>query len=48
VHFGARGTVGNKAKRPGIFVRGNKHGNRVADVRVGGYAVKVLRGKLTL
>jgi trans-2,3-dihydro-3-hydroxyanthranilate isomerase len=40
---------GVEAGRPSeIFVRGSKHADRVADVRVGGYAVEVLRGKLTL
>jgi trans-2,3-dihydro-3-hydroxyanthranilate isomerase len=40
---------GVEAGRPSeIFVRCSKHANRVADVRVGGYAVKVLRGELTL
>lgn len=40
---------GVEAGRPSeIFVRGNKDADRVTNVRVGGYAVEVLRGKLTL
>jgi trans-2,3-dihydro-3-hydroxyanthranilate isomerase len=31
-----------------IFVRGTKKGDRVTDIRVGGHAVEVLRGTLTL
>ena len=40
---------GVEAGRPSdIFVRGSKDADRVTNVRVGGYAVEVLRGKLTL
>ena len=40
---------GVEAGRPSeIFVRAGKQGDRVANVRVGGYAVEVLRGNLTL
>jgi len=31
-----------------IFVRASRHDNRVVNVRVGGYAVEVMRGKLLL
>jgi trans-2,3-dihydro-3-hydroxyanthranilate isomerase len=40
---------GVEAGRPSeIFVRANRDGERVTDVRVGGYAIEVLRGSLTL
>ena len=40
---------GVEAGRPSeIFVRANREGDRVTNVRVGGYAVEVLRGKLAL
>jgi trans-2,3-dihydro-3-hydroxyanthranilate isomerase len=40
---------GIEARRPSeIFVRANREGERVTNVRVGGYAVKVLRGTVTL
>jgi trans-2,3-dihydro-3-hydroxyanthranilate isomerase len=40
---------GVEAGRPSeIFVRANCEGNRVTNVRVGGYAVEVLRGTVTL
>src|SRR6266542_6739798 len=36
---------GVEARRPSeIFVRANRHGEQVTNVRVGGYAVEVLRG----
>ena len=40
---------GVEARRPSeIFVRAKLEGEKVADVRVGGYAVEVLRGTVTL
>jgi trans-2,3-dihydro-3-hydroxyanthranilate isomerase len=40
---------GVEARRPSeIFVRANFEGERVTNVRVGGYAVEVLRGTVTL
>ncbi len=40
---------GVEARRPSeIFVRAKGEGEKVTDVRVGGYAVEVLRGRVTL
>jgi len=40
---------GAEAGRPSeIFVRGKCEGERVTDIRVGGYAIEVLRGAVTL
>jgi trans-2,3-dihydro-3-hydroxyanthranilate isomerase len=40
---------GIEARRPSeIFVRAARDGERVTDVRVGGYAVEVLRGIVSL
>src|SRR5579871_5712913 len=40
---------GAEMQRPSrIFVRADKDGNRIVNVRVGGNAVEVLRGELTL
>jgi len=40
---------GVEARRPSeIFVRATREGERVSNVRVGGYAVEVLRGSVTL
>lgn len=40
---------GVEAGRPSeIFVRATREGDRVTNVRVGGYAIEVLRGKMTL
>jgi trans-2,3-dihydro-3-hydroxyanthranilate isomerase len=40
---------GVEARRPSeIFVRANREGERVMNVRVGGYAMEVLRGTVTL
>ena len=40
---------GIEANRPSeIFVRANRNGDRLNNVRVGGYAMKVMEGVLTL
>ena len=40
---------GVEARRPSeIFVRATRDGEKVTNVRVGGYAVEVLRGTLIL
>jgi predicted PhzF superfamily epimerase YddE/YHI9 len=40
---------GVEARRPSeLFVRATHDGERVANVRVGGYAVEVLRGTVVL
>jgi trans-2,3-dihydro-3-hydroxyanthranilate isomerase len=40
---------GAEAGRPSeIFVRGKREGERATDIRVGGYAVEVLRGTVSL
>jgi trans-2,3-dihydro-3-hydroxyanthranilate isomerase len=40
---------GVEAKRPSeIYVRANRKGEQVTDIRVGGYAVEVLRGTVSL
>ena len=40
---------GVEARRPSeLFVRANRDGDKVTNVRVGGYAVEILRGSLTL
>jgi trans-2,3-dihydro-3-hydroxyanthranilate isomerase len=40
---------GVEMKRPSeIFVRATREGDRVTNVRVGGYAVEILRGTVTL
>src|SRR6266567_3602535 len=40
---------GAEAGRPSeIFVRGKCEGEHVTDIRVGGYAVEILRGAVTL
>jgi trans-2,3-dihydro-3-hydroxyanthranilate isomerase len=40
---------GVEIKRPSqIFVRAEKQGNKVLDVRVGGHAVEVMRGVYSL
>jgi trans-2,3-dihydro-3-hydroxyanthranilate isomerase len=40
---------GVEARRPSeLFVRATRDGERVANVRVGGYAVEVLRGSMTI
>jgi trans-2,3-dihydro-3-hydroxyanthranilate isomerase len=40
---------GVEMKRPShIFVRANKHGEKIVEVRVGGYAVEVMEGEFSL
>jgi trans-2,3-dihydro-3-hydroxyanthranilate isomerase len=40
---------GVEARRPSeVFVRATREGDRITNVRVGGYAVEVLRGTLSL
>jgi len=40
---------GIEAQRPSeIFVRATRQGERVTNVRVGGYAIELLRGVVTL
>ncbi len=40
---------GSEMRRPSsIFVRGDKNGDRVANIRVGGYTVEVARGEMRL
>ena len=40
---------GTECRRPSeMYVRATREGERVTDVRVGGYAVEILRGTVTL